>query len=332
MRYKSFGKTNLQVSHIGFGSMHLPKLTQSECDKILNYALDLGINYIDTAQNYSDSEEKIGRAIHHRRNQYVIGTKTNKRTYKQAKFEIQDSLKKLRTEFIDILHIHYVNSDKEFEQVMGMDGAMKAVEEAKEAGYIRNVAISSHRPDKLAEWVKEYPFDSVLFHLNICQSFAVKDLLPHAKKLGIGTIGMKVLAGGFLNPLHSRYLLTQDVDIILPGFMSITELDENVQYLEQLPDKVEQKQLEQLADIASSHNCRRCNQCECPQGIKITDALIPSTYLTEIDNSTKRTKMWKEKRGPVELCRVCTICIETPECEKMCPYHVSIRERILNLS
>lgn len=330
MRYKQFGRTDLQVSHLGFGTMHLPKLTQSEATRLLEYALEVGITYFDTAQNYGTSEQMIGQAIGHRRNEYVIGTKTNKRTYELAKKEIEDSLRKLRTDCLDILHIHYVNTDDEFNQVMSEQGAIRAVEEAKKAGYIRYVAISGHRPDKLAQWIQVYPFDSVLVHLNICQPFASTDLLPLAKGLGIGTIGMKALAGGFVKSEHLRYLLTQDVDIILPGFTNVEEINRNLGVLEQLPCEEETQLLLEMATYAGQHRCRRCNQCECPIGIKITDAIIPSIYLTDIVNDSRLNELWIEKRGPVHLCGTCVGSDEEAPCEQVCPYHVVIRDTIQN--
>ncbi|OEH86651.1 hypothetical protein BHU72_10395 [Desulfuribacillus stibiiarsenatis] len=332
MRYKTFGSTGLKASQVGVGTLQFPKLTPKEAADTLSYAIEQGINYIDTAKTYGDSETKIAPVIQGRRDQMIISTKTNKRDYQQAKNEIVDSLKKLNTDYLDIVHVHYVNRDEEFTQVMSEQGAMKAILEMKEAGYVRYIAISGHRPDKLAEWVTQFPFDSVLFHLNICQPFAATDIIPVAKGLNIGTVAMRPLAGGFIQPQHLRYLLTQPVDVIIPGFMNRHEIDENLKILSEPVLQEEADYLLQMAQRAGQHGCRRCNACECPKGIKITDAIIPMYYLGNLQPPYNQgNELWRSRQGKVSTCNDCDDCQEQPICESVCPYGVDISKTIRSI-
>ena len=154
MRYNVFGRTGQIVSSLGFGAMNLPGVPFEQARDALNYALDHGITYIDTAATYRNSEEIIGESIGHRRKEFFLATKARERDYEAAKAEIDRSLKRLKTDYVDLLQLHYVNYVQEFKQLMSDHGAYRAALEAKQAGKVRFIGITGHRPELLAKWIE----------------------------------------------------------------------------------------------------------------------------------------------------------------------------------
>jgi aryl-alcohol dehydrogenase-like predicted oxidoreductase len=334
MRRKILGKTGLEVSNLGFGAMRLQGISEQEAARVLNYALDRGINYIDTAAEYGDSEEKVGKAIASRRGEVVLATKTKQRDYKSAKAEIEKSLRLLQTEYIDILQIHYVNDVQEYREVKAPQGALQAAEEMKAKGYIGHIGITGHRPELLARWLRDYPFATVLFHLNMAQPFAERDLIPTAVELEVGMIAMKPLSGPFLSQVREalRYSAGSPAHVVLSGMKSIEEVDMNLEALETDVTCAERQGLLALAEGLDEHGCRRCNYCSCPLGIRIPDTLIPSRYRERFGLLEAGEQLWQKSAAKFAQCLEHEPCRERPLCEQACPYHLPIQDEIRRLA
>jgi predicted aldo/keto reductase-like oxidoreductase len=328
MRYKTFGKIDYEVSSLGFGAMNLPGVPFEQAKDALNYALDQGINYIDTAAAYRNSEEIIGDSISHRRNEFFLATKTGQRSYTGAKEEIERSLLRMKTDHIDLLQLHYVNYVHEFKQIMGEDGAYMAAVEAKQAGKIRHIGITGHRPELLAKWVRKYKFDQVLFHLNLAQPFALNELIPTMTELNMGKVSMKPLSGGFIQPVEKaiRYPYSQNVHVIISGMVSIAEVKENIAAMEQEVGIAERLELENLAIELGEHNCRRCNYCECPIGINIPDIMISSKIRERLGLLPKGDGFYQKQKEKLFSCADYEPCKVTPLCEQKCPYHLPMQQ------
>lgn len=324
MQYRRFGKSEYRVSALGFGAMNLPGVPFEQAREALNYALDQGINYIDTAAAYRNSEEIIGDSISHRRNEYFLATKTNKRDYATAKEEIDRSLKRMKTDHIDLLQIHYVNYVKEFQQIIGEDGAYRAALEARDAGKIRFIGITGHRPELLARWVSKYDFDQVLFHLNLAQPFALDELIPAAADRDMLRVAMKPLSGGFIQPVDKaiRYPYSQDVHTIISGMTSAAEVKENLAAMAKGVEQEEKDELERLARQLGEHNCRRCNYCSCPLEIPIPDVMISSRIRDAFGLLPKGDGFYQKHKEKLFSCADYEPCKEKPLCEEKCPYHL----------
>jgi predicted aldo/keto reductase-like oxidoreductase len=328
MRYNAFGKIDFQVSALGFGAMNLPGVPFEQAKDALNYALDHGVNYIDTAAAYRNSEEIIGDSISHRRNDFFLATKTGQRSYASAKEEIDRSLKKMKTDHIDLLQLHYVNYVHEFKQIMGENGAYEAALEAKQAGKIRHIGITGHRPELLAKWVLNEKFDQVLFHLNLAQPFALNELIPAMTELNMGKVAMKPLSGGFIQPVEKaiRYPYSQDVHVIISGMVSVSEVKQNIAAMEQEVGDIERLELEQLALQLGEHNCRRCNYCECPIGVNIPDIMISSKIRERLGLLPKGDGFYQKQKERLFSCAEYEPCQTTPLCEQKCPYHLPMQQ------
>ena len=330
MRYTVFGRTGHTVSALGFGAMNLPGVPFEQARDALNFALDQGITYIDTAAGYRNSEEIIGDSISHRRSEYFLATKTAQREYDKAKEEIERSLKRMKTDYVDLLQIHYVNKPQEFKAAMAENGAYRAALEAKQEGKVRFIGITGHRPDLLAKWIEPGQFDQVLFHLSLVQPFALDELIPAANRLDMGKTAMKPLSGGFVQPVEKafRYTYSQDVHTMISGMVSVEEVKQNLAALEREVEAEEKRELEALATDLSAHNCRRCNYCSCPLDIPIPDMMISSVVRRELGLLPKGQAFYEKHKSKIVSCADYEPCREKPLCEDKCPYHLPMQRTI----
>ena len=204
MPTRSFGKTGYKVGILSLGGQATLEMkgTEEESEKIINRAIDLGVNYIDTAASYGGgiSQLNIGRVMKSRRSEVWLSTKTHDRTYDGSMKLLEESLKNLQTDHLDTWQLHNVQRKDQLDQIFAKDGAIKALEKAKAEGMVRHLGITGHfEPLILLEAIREYPFDQILLAVNAADIhyLSFKNyLLPEAQKKGIGIVGMKVATRG----------------------------------------------------------------------------------------------------------------------------------------
>lgn len=164
-----FGRTGHMSTRIIFGAAALGNVTQAEADRTLELLLQYGINHIDTAASYGDSELRIGPWMERYRNQFFLATKTTERTYQKAKEEIHRSLERLRVSQIDLIQIHSLSDPQEWETALGPGGALEAMIEARQQGLVRFIGITGHGVTIAAmhkRALERFDFDSVLLPYN----------------------------------------------------------------------------------------------------------------------------------------------------------------------
>jgi predicted aldo/keto reductase-like oxidoreductase len=152
-----------------FGGAALGRVTQDVADQVLELLLKYGINHIDTAASYGESELRIGPWMEDHRRNFFLATKTGRRTYKEAKTEIQKSLDRLQVDNVDLIQLHNLTHPDDWNFAMSEDGALKAAVEAKETGLTRFIGVTGHglmAPAMHKKSLKRYPFDSVLLPWN----------------------------------------------------------------------------------------------------------------------------------------------------------------------
>jgi uncharacterized protein len=235
MPTRSLGNTGYKVGVLSLGGQATLEIKgrEEESEKIINRAIDLGINYIDTAAAYGQgvSQLNIGRVLKTRRNEVWLSTKTHDRTYDGSMRLLEESLKNLQTDHLDTWQLHNVQRQNEVDQIFSDGGAIKAMEKAKAEGVVRNIGITGHfEPLVLLEAIKRYPFDSILMALNAADIhyLSFKNyLLPEAQKKGIAIIGMKVTTRSRLLSSWTPPPLEEQSDVRLrtpkPGTISIKE-------------------------------------------------------------------------------------------------------------
>lgn len=166
---RPFGRTGHMSSCTLFGAAALGRVTQAEADKTIELLLSEGINHIDTANSYGDSEQRLGPWTGRYRDQFFLATKTEERTYAKAKEHLHRSLDLLRTDHLDLWQMHCLVQPDQWERAMGPGGAIEAFIEAKEQGLVRFVGVTGHYT--VAGWMhkrslERYDFDSVLLPYN----------------------------------------------------------------------------------------------------------------------------------------------------------------------
>jgi aryl-alcohol dehydrogenase-like predicted oxidoreductase len=164
-----FGRTGHMSTRTLFGAAALGQVSQAEADQTLKVLLKYGINHIDTAASYGDAELRIGPWMEGHRQDFFLATKTEKRTYQEAKDELQRSLERLQTDHVDLWQIHAITEETQWETALGPGGALEAFIEAREQGLVRFLGITGHGT-KIAELHKRslerFDFDSVLLPYN----------------------------------------------------------------------------------------------------------------------------------------------------------------------
>ena len=210
---------------------------------IINRAIDLGVNYMDTAARYGSgvSERCIGAVMATPRKEVFLAAKTHDRTYDGLMRLLEQSLTQLRTGHLDAWQLHNVRTAEDLQQIFASDGAIKALEKARDEKMVRFLGITGHHdPHVLKAAIQRYDFDTILMALNAADrhhlSF-IDHLLPVAVEKRMGIIGMKVVArgrifheGGLTSMEQAmRYVLTLPVSTVVVGISRLAELEENVQ-------------------------------------------------------------------------------------------------------
>ena len=230
-----FGKTGLLVSKVALGGIPITRIPKGDAVNLVREVINLGVNFIDTAHGYIDSEEKIGEAIKGiKREDIVISSKSPVPDKERFNKHLDLSLKRLGVDYIDIYHLHNVSSKEKMDAVFAPGGAMEGLEEAVKAGKVRFPAFSGHNISIALEIIKSGKFAVVQFPFNYIDDEAAKEAIPLAKKLDMGFISMKPMGGGLLNNagLCFRYLTSYDSIVPDPGIEKIEELREIIGIVE----------------------------------------------------------------------------------------------------
>ncbi|OPX83869.1 MAG: General stress protein 69 [Pelotomaculum sp. PtaB.Bin104] len=327
MLYRTLGRTKIKVSIVGFGGIPIQRISVEEAGLIVNRALDLGINFFDTARGYTDSEAKLGAALKTRRKEAVIATKSMARTREAMTADIQRSLAALRTNYIDIYQLHNVKDQATLEQILGEDGALAALKEAKQDGLIGHIGVTGHIKNFLLEAIKIEEVETVQFPFNAAETTGVNELLLGAVQADTGIIIMKPLAGGSLKnaDIALRYILDNPVSAVIPGMDSLQQVEENASAgADPRPlTPHENSKLEEEVKKIGAVFCRRCEYClPCRQGIDISSIFLFDGYYTRYNLKKWASERYRGLQTKADACKECG------ECEEQCPYGLPIRQML----
>jgi hypothetical protein len=317
----------MQVSVVGFGGIPLQRIEAPAAEKVVRRAIELGINFFDTARAYTDSEEKLGAALKNKREQVIIATKSMARGKKGMAADIEKSLRTMDVDYIDLYQLHNVKDKRALEQVLAADGALAALSEAKEKGKIRHIGVTGHIKDILMRILRTGELKTVQFPFNPVESDGARELFELAGKLDVGVIAMKPMAGGALTnaKLALRFILEHPVTVAIPGMDSPGQVEENAAVGSELRglSETEREGLSGLAAKLGARFCRRCEYClPCQQGIDIPSVFLIDGYYVRYD-----LKDWaKERYRDMDV--KADDCLECGECEERCPYNLPIREML----
>jgi predicted aldo/keto reductase-like oxidoreductase len=355
LQKRRLGRTDLQVSVVGFGGTWISQLNKNEALKVVRRAFDLGINYFDTAKLDGDSEEKIGEALKDVRNNCILATKTASRTKGASLMDIESSLHRLRTDWLDLIQLHGIDDLKTLKKAIGPGGSLGMCKKARSEGLVNYIGITGHKPLILIKAIETNEFDTVLVPLNIVTRQALEELIPLAKDLDIGVVIMKpfsaktsnlvtclyqpslsllsdepelkTLLGQSISLMVSnalRFILAQDISVVIPGLMSIEEV-ENVVEVGQDYKKLTKVEKDNFRVLLNPNHCRDCGFCfHCPQSLDIAAVLRFHTLFTDYGLRNWAKKLYKGLEVTVDD------CIKCGECEQQCPYNLPIINMLHN--
>ncbi len=326
MEYITLGKTGLRISRLGFGGIPIQRIEEDEAGALINALTNQGVNFIDSARGYTVSEQYLGKALKGKRDQFVIASKSMSRTKEAMARDIDISLNNFQTDYLDLYQIHNP-SLAQLEQVMGPDGALEALMEAKEAGKIHHIGLTAHSREVFEKALELDFVETIMFPYNIVETQA-EDLISVCKEKNIGFIDMKPLAGGAIEDanLALRFIMQNPaVSVVIPGMASVDEIMQNVASANDnspLTSK-EQQQVEAVRKHLGNQFCRRCNYCApCTVGINIPSVFLFAGYLERYDLAD-----WaKDRYSSLEV--KASSCIECGLCETRCPYQLPIRSML----
>ncbi len=326
MEYRILGKTGLKISRLGFGGIPIQKIDAEGTKKLMHRLMAEGVNYIDTARAYTVSEEYLGYALEGIREHFVIATKSMSRTAQAMAQDVDTSLQKLRTDYIDLYQIHNP-SPEELEQVQQPGGALEALQEAKGAGKIGHIGLTLHSIE-LFEQALHYDWaETIMFPYNLLETQG-QDLIHACGEKDIGFIAMKPLAGGAIDDadLALRFIAANpDVTVVIPGMAEEQEIGQNIRAVcDSTPfTDAEQEKILKLRQSLGTNFCRRCNYCApCSVGISISQVFLIEGYLTRY-----RLTDWAQTRYNGLQVKP-TACVGCGICESRCPYKLPIRQML----
>jgi uncharacterized protein len=330
LSYRVLGKTGLKVTTVGFGCMITSDPT------VISRAVDMGINYFDTARNYQDgnNERMVGAALGDKRKSVVLSSKTEANTKEGALEQLAISLKTLGTDYLDIWYLHGKSSPAGIS-----DELVEAQEIAKKQGKTRFIGVSTHRLPAISEAaLKAGKMEVVLATYNFTMTDPGMDAAIAAlHQAGVGVVAMKVMAGGMRGKnLKSRegapaaalkwVLKNPGIATTIPSMTDADQLQQNSQAMSQTFSDADRKLLTARVEEIRPIYCRMCGRCDgkCPQGLPVSDVLRYLTYAEGYGQFPLGRERFLELPGNLAGVR----CRECSSCPIECPNGVRVTERL----
>ena len=308
------GSTGIAATRSGFGALPIQRLSKEAAAVLLYRAYEGGINFFDTANAYTDSEEKIGLGLSKVRGEIFIATKTGSSTPDGFWKHLELSLERMKTDYIDIYQFHNPSA-------MPSDEMLSCMIKAKAQGMIRHIGVTAHRLDVARQEVESGAFETLQFPLSALSSEEDLDLVRLCKEKNMGVIGMKGLAGGLLTSAAPTMAYLRRFDNLVPiwGFQRDCELDEVLELEKNPPalDEAMQARIEKDRRELAGDFCRGCGYClPCPAGIPINNAARMPQLIRRSPSASWMTEEFAAEMEKIENCIGCRACA------KRCPYQL----------
>jgi predicted aldo/keto reductase-like oxidoreductase len=319
------GRTEMIVTKLGFGGIPIQRVSEEEAVAVVKKCLELGINYLDTANGYTTSEERIGKAIKGKREGLFIASKSMGRTREDIEKHLKLSLERLGTDYIDLYQFHNVSNAEALETIVDPNGPRAALEDAKRAGLVKHIGISSHQIDVAKDIVRTDLFETIMFPLNFMAYEGKEELLSLCRQHDVGFIAMKPLAGGMIDnaTVAIKYLLQIPDIVLIPGIERVPEIEEIARVFEGPKEMTagEGQEMVRIREELGPRFCRRCDYCQpCTAGIPISDVMSFLNLRKRLPGVRLYSGKFAESFLKAEECTDCG------ECEERCPYDLPIRD------
>lgn len=312
----TLGKTKITVNKNGFGALPVQRVSVEEAGTLLKKAFNHGITFFDTARAYSDSEEKLGLAFEGIREKIYIATKTAADTAEGFRRDLEESLRLLKTDYIDLYQFH---NPAVCPKPGDGSGLYEAMLEARERGTVRHIGITNHRLHVAAEAVESGLYETLQFPFSYLASEKELELVEACKAADMGFIAMKALSGGLITNSAAAYAYLAKFDNVLPiwGIQREHELDEFLSYIDNPPVMTEELEavIEHDRKELLGEFCRGCGYCiPCPAEIEINTCARMSLLIRRSPSAGHLTEASQNMMMKIKDCLHCG------QCSSKCPY------------
>lgn len=316
VEYRQLGRTGLNVSVVGFGAM------RTFDENVIHHALDLGINYIDTADCYmfGNNERFVGNVLQSRRYQTYVATKVHISTESKMMKSVTRSLKRLKTGVIDVIQLHDLTSSREVLH----QGAMNALKKMRDMGMARFVGFSTHenQVECIQAAVESRFYDMILVAYNFRADPRIGEAIHLAANAGIGIVAMKTQAGGYTGKGYPnwsthqaalRWILEKtSVATTIPSMVSFAHVDDNIQVMGTRLGIRDRKALNRYGQIYDREICRMCGGCtgQCPWSVPIQSINRTLMYAEGYEDHGLALRTYRQlaSESPVDACDRCDTC------------------------
>ncbi len=351
MKYRILGRTGIKISEIGLGTWEAPNAN------VLSYALDRGINYIDTAPEYKNGEEErmVGKAVKGKRDKAVIASKiftTHTSTKKETIRFIEDILKRMQTDYIDILMIYQIGSiipkhglikGKEMTRLKN-ENVIEALKQAKKEGKIRAIGMTSHGGGDFAGYVNyaidSGHFDMIMLKYNFMAFPEEKELFKKAKQNNVGSIAFKIAGGAYDQKIKGyeksrtpefrraaiKFVLSNpNITNCIMRMPTFEEVDNCITAVNERFGYLDKRTLEKYASAVKPYYCRWCSTCTqvCPYGTAVPTIQRYLMYYTNFQHRDEAVEKYFDLL-PEQRADNCINC--SAPCENKCPNKIPIKE------
>lgn len=318
MRTIRLGKTGLTATGTSMGCLPVQRCSVEEGAALIRAAYEGGIRFFDTANAYTDSEKKLGIALHDVRENVVLATKSAARTKKEVLAHIENSLRMLQTDYIDLFQFHIIPELPDFSDP---DSYYYGAVEALERGWVRHIGVTTHRVEVAEAAIACGKYETLQFPFSYISTDRDIALAEKCAAADMGFIAMKGLAGGLLTNARACHAFMKQHPNVVPiwGIQRMSELEEWLAVAREDPDMDEELAAVIRADrqqLAGSF-CRGCGYCmPCPVGIEINNAARMNMLLRRSPWRQYYSDAWREKMERIEN------CLECYQCASKCPYQL----------
>ena len=311
----TLGKTKITVNKNGFGALPVQRVSVEEAGTLLKKAFNHGITFFDTARAYSDSEEKLGLAFEGIREKIYIATKTAADTAEGFRRDLEESLRLLKTDYIDLYQFH---NPAVCPKPGDGSGLYEAMLEARERGTVRHIGITNHRLHVAAEAVESGLYETLQFPFSYLASEKELELVEACKAADMGFIAMKALSGGLITNSAAAYAYLAKFDNVLPiwGIQREHELEEFLSYIDNPPVMTEELEavIEHDRKELLGEFCRGCGYCmPCPAEIEINTCARMSLLIRRSPSAGHLTEASQNMMKIKD-------CLHCGQCSSKCPY------------
>lgn len=321
------GRTNLIVTKLGWGGIPIQRAEETQAVSVIRAAVDMGVELLDTARGYTNSEHKVGLALQGIDKPVILSSKSPERTDKIYD-QVHESLKQLQVKKIHIYHLHNVSKFEDYEKVMSPGGAFEGLQRARDEGLIEHIGLTSHSLDVLERVLAENRVEVIMTCYSFLEPEAANKILPLARAKDVGVLTMKPFSGGVIEEAGPalRFVLSTPDIVPIPGSETVERARENWKvFKEGLPDhkltEEDQARIKQVRQEFNRQFCRRCDYCQpCSQNINIQMAMGLRAVIKRFPHEEVG---WI--KDVIEKARNCTEC---GECLPRCPYQLPIPELI----